>query len=183
MRCADTRDIITLRSWTAMAPWGPPAGLGKQNSWEKVQSAAAGGVGLGSTGTREGSGGGAGWPAPPQPYTKQGPARRARGCPTHQDLVSKAQAQHQPQHAGHQPEGHAQSCHPGEEEGAQVRRLTGPEPAIGLPRPQHPLLGLMGTSALSQTALLPSAKRIFKNRGPAALLTTREAWPQHEDRD
>lgn len=61
------------------------------------------------------------------------------GFPTHQELVGKAQAQHQPQHTGHQPEGHTQGRHPGEEKTLVLEdRLPRAKSQAGPPTHQHP---------------------------------------------
>lgn len=102
-RCSDKRNTPTLGATCSRSHLGAPGRPGEAEvsgeasgapRWAKLSR-------LGPRGRGKGA-------VPPWPQPPMGTAH------THQELISKAQAQHQPQHAGHEPEGHSQSRRPGE---------------------------------------------------------------------
>lgn len=99
--------------------------------------------------------------------TPMSPPELGQRLPTHQQLVSEAQAQHQAQHAGHQPEGHPQSHRPaGAGDTPKFRGgLLGAEPPTRPPpTPQHP-----GPQAHSAPCPNPHPRRLPSRTQPSAL--------------
>lgn len=149
----DRRDAPTLRAGDSTATWGPPAAGKVELLGEALCKVSPRQEGM------EGQWGRA------RPGPTQGP-------PTHQELVGKAEAQHQPQHTGHQPEGHTQSHHPGEQK-TLVLGDVGPGPSCRqAPQPPAP-------NSWAPGHLLPHTPKLLSthSHGMGSLRTVLQ-WPR-----